>query len=86
MLGEGVWLTDRAKGVEMSRQVVCPECFEDFRASSIFVERPSLTHCPFCGAVLQTVARGTARPLDDLMLEPGHEPSPADPSPVHRAA
>jgi hypothetical protein len=67
----------------MSRQVFCPECLEDFRASSIFVERPSLAHCPYCGASLDSL---DVRPLDELPSAPGREPSPADPSPVHRAA
>jgi hypothetical protein len=67
----------------MSLQVLCPECHEDFRASSIFVDHPSLTYCPYCGASLEPA---TAPPLDGLLAGPGHGPSPGDPSPVHRAA
>ena len=37
----------------MIHSITCPECGEYFRASSIFVDRPSLTHCPFCGSRLE---------------------------------
>lgn len=67
----------------MSTQVVCSECQEDFRASSIFVERPRLTHCPYCGAWLEPE---TESPVDRALLDAGHEPTPPGPSPIHRAA
>jgi hypothetical protein len=67
----------------MPRQVFCSECHEDFRVSSIFVERPNLKHCPYCGASLEPV---TGPRVGDTLLEPGHEPSPAGPPPIHRAA
>jgi len=67
----------------MPRQVFCAECLEDFRASSIFVERPHLTHCPYCGASLEPA---TGRLLDRTLFDPGHEPSPAGPPPIHRTA
>jgi len=67
----------------MPRQVYCSECHEDFRVSSIFVGRPSLTHCPYCGAPLEPAAENLA---DHLLLDPGYEPSRTGPPPVHRAA
>jgi hypothetical protein len=67
----------------MPRQVFCRECQEDFRASSIFVERPRLSHCPYCGAWLEPEMEA---PVDRSLLDPGHEPSPLSPSPAHRAA
>lgn len=76
-------MTQSVKGVAMSRQVFCAECHEDFRASSIFVERPRLKHCPFCGARLEHVAES---PADRTRLEPGYDPTPVSPTPVHRAA
>ncbi len=66
----------------MSRQV-CSACLEDFRASSIFVERPYLTHCPYCGVQLEPVIESS---VDQALLDPGHEPTPPAHSPVHRAA
>jgi hypothetical protein len=80
---EGVWFRMRIKGVAMSRQVFCPECREDFRASSIFVERPNLQHCPYCGAWLDATEEPSA---DQTLLEPGYGPAPLSPPPVHRAA
>ncbi len=67
----------------MSRQVVCRECHEDFRASSLFVERPRLSHCPYCGAFLEPDIES---PVDQSLIDTGHEPSPLSPSPIHRAA
>ncbi len=67
----------------MPRQVFCSECHEDFRASSIFVHRPLLTHCPYCGASLEPATGSVA---DHVLLDPGHDPSPASPPPIHRAA
>lgn len=67
----------------MARQVFCSECHEDFRASSIFVERPRLTRCPYCGARLEPALEP---PTDRPLIDPGYDPTPLRPKPVHRAA
>jgi NAD-dependent SIR2 family protein deacetylase len=67
----------------MPRQVYCSQCSEDFRASSIFVQRPLLTHCPYCGAPVEPA---TGRLLDHTLLDPGRDPSPTATPPIHRAA
>jgi hypothetical protein len=67
----------------MPRQVFCSECHEGFRVSSIFVERPSVTRCPYCGAPCEPAAEDLA---EHPLLDPGYQPSPAGPAPIQRAA
>jgi endogenous inhibitor of DNA gyrase (YacG/DUF329 family) len=55
----------------MSQTVLCPHCGEYVRASSIFVERPRVTHCPFCGAPLDN-SRAATDALTDVRDDAVH--------------